>query len=151
MKLLLIWFFKVINCYSQFQEFSQDDLDFVCSELKEWLFVTDRSGRIGKRVGMVWEVGGINRLILPILPIYYFKNLLIIRSCNVKSQKQPKHLFFTNTSGVISCDIRDITLSNPSNPSFIDSPLALQEDFWILRFDISVKLSDKSIQLVNIF
>ena len=37
MNFLLIWFFNVINCYSQFQEFSQDDLDFVCSELKERL------------------------------------------------------------------------------------------------------------------
>jgi len=39
MKLLLIALLDVINCYSQFQEFSQDDLDFVCTELKKWLIV----------------------------------------------------------------------------------------------------------------
>ena len=45
--------------------------------------------------------------------------------------------------------MRDITLENPSNPTFVDSPLALQEDFWILRFDISVKFMSE--KLINIF
>ena len=49
MKLIFFWFLKVISCYSQFQEFSQDDLDFVCSELKEWLFLADRAGRMGSK------------------------------------------------------------------------------------------------------
>ncbi|CBY12939.1 unnamed protein product [Oikopleura dioica] len=70
----------------------------------------------------------------------FFWVIILLWSFQVlnKSQKQPKHLFFTNTSGVIGCEIRDITLSNPSNPSFINNSLALQEDFWILRVDIFV-------------